>query len=45
MLGPISFNTLNKNMNDVTENTVSKFEDDIKLKVRVDMPNNRPSAQ
>lgn len=32
-------------MNDVAENTFSKFEDDIKLKVRVDMPNNKPSAQ
>lgn len=45
MLGPISLNTLNKNMNDVTENTFSRFEDDTKLKVRVDMPNNRPSVQ
>lgn len=45
MLGPISFNILNKNMSDVTENMLSKSENDAKLKMRVDTSNSRSSVQ
>lgn len=45
MLGTIPFNILNTNMNDVTENTLSKFEDNAKQRVRVDVPNSRASVQ
>jgi len=45
VLGPISFNILNKNMSDVTENMLSKSENDAKLKMRVDMSNSRSSVQ
>lgn len=45
MLGPISFNILNNNMSDVTENMLSKFEGNTKQRVRVDVPNSRASVQ
>lgn len=45
MLGPISFNILNSNMNDVTENTLSKFEGNVKQRARADKPNSRASVQ
>lgn len=45
MLGPISFNILNKNMSDVTENMLSKSENDAQLKMRVGMSNSRSSVQ
>ena len=45
MLGPISLNILNNNMNDATENTLSKFEGNAKQRVRADMPNSRASVQ
>lgn len=45
MLSPISFNILNNNMNDVTENTLSKCEGNAKQRVKVDRPNSRASAQ
>lgn len=41
MLGQISFNILKNNMNDATENTLSKSESKANQRVRMDTPNSR----
>lgn len=45
MLGPVPFNIFNNNMNDVTENMLSKFEGNTKQRVRADTPNSRALVQ
>lgn len=45
MLGPVPFNIFNNNMNDVTENMLSKFEGNTKQSVRAGMPNSTAPVQ